>query len=141
MCSFFGLVVRSGSPRSNQSMCTLSHTAYKLHGKTCSILKEAWNYKWRLSFPGHGTMAGTEVKEAEIGWSEQMSCLPGSVGYAVAACPQPGSCAFYRQLREATRRERVTRFRGYPPSPVSASVKHRLALFPDLLMKGPVPPQ
>lgn len=57
-----------------------------------------------------------------------MSCLPA---------PNPAlmsSVTDYGRLQE---RVRVARFSGYPPPTVSASVKHNLTLFPDLLMKNP----
>ena len=80
--------------------------------------------------------AGTEVLEEEMDW-----VVGANVLSALSARAQPDSCVLCRRLQEATQRERVARFGGYTPAPVSASVKHCLPLFPDLLMKGLVPPR
>ena len=92
MCSLSRLVAHS-----NQSVCAFLRTVYKLPGKTCSILEEAWHYRRLLSFPG--------CQEAELGWMVGTNVCLGAV-YAVVARAQPVSCILCRRQREATRRGR-----------------------------------
>ena len=97
MCSLSQL-----GAHSNQCVCTLPRTAYKLPGKTCSIIEYAWNYRWRLSFPGCrylGWDRGAGSGDGLCGQRKYLVCLV--VGYAVAACAQPTpvrSVAFYGML-------------------------------------------
>jgi hypothetical protein len=72
MCSLSQLGARPGGPRLNQSVCALPHAACKLHGKMCSILEEAWSYRWVLSFPGRQYLEVREVKRDLGMWLEQL---------------------------------------------------------------------
>ena len=93
------------------------------------MFEESWNCDGDFPFLDAGTSAGTGVQEAEMDWVvKYLVCL--GMGYAVAACAQPGSCVLCHLLRENSQ---------VPPAACVCLSQALLASLPRLVDKGSSP--
>jgi hypothetical protein len=91
------------------------------------MFEESWNCDGDFPFLDAGTSVGTGMQEAEMDWVvKYLVCL--GMGYAVAACAQPGSCVLCYLLRENSL-----------PGACECLSQALLVSLPRLVDKGPSP--